>query len=84
MKNLLSSIYSFYIFLKHSKKKRHFKEQQTLLCVCVPEHVEKAIPRLGHAVIVHLQWNQVSILIGNFKRWEGRSVCESQQSENTW
>lgn len=45
----------------------------------LPEHVEEAIPRLCHAVVVHLDGNQDGVFIGNFKRWEGRSVCEAQQ-----
>lgn len=45
----------------------------------VPEHVEEAVPRLCHAVIVHLDGNQDGIFIGNFERWEGWTVGEAQQ-----
>lgn len=54
-----------------------WKEQTWLYA---PEHVEKAVPCLCHTVVVHLQRDQVGILIGDFERWEGRSMCEAQKS----
>lgn len=41
--------------------------------------MEEAVPRLCHAVIVHLDGNQDGIFVGNFERWEGWTVGEAQQ-----
>lgn len=48
--------------------------------VKAPQHVKKAVPRLCHAVTVHLQRNQVGIFVGDFERREGWSVGKAQKS----
>lgn len=45
--------------------------------VFVPQHMEEAVPCLCHTVAVHLQGNQVCIIIGNFEWWEGGPMCEA-------
>lgn len=48
----------------------------------VPEHVEKAVPRLCHAVVIHIERDQAGVLVGDFERWEGWSVGAAQQPES--
>ena len=45
----------------------------------IPQHVEEAVPRLCHAIIVHLKRNQVGIFIRNFEWWEGWSMGKAQK-----
>lgn len=45
----------------------------------VPQHMEEAVPCLCHTVAVHLQRDQVCIIIGNFERRERWTVGEAQK-----
>lgn len=67
----------------HSNKEAHERlkriQEPEDIRASVPQHMEETVPCLRHTVAVHLQGNQVGIIIRNFEGREGRPMSDTQE-----